>query len=195
MNNPMRYIASALESASWPRLLTPQGALLPEIALAGRSNVGKSSFINLLAGQKNLAKISSTPGKTQRLQFFCYEERCILVDLPGYGFAIAPESTRNNWSQAIDQYFTTRKSLRLLLLLLDIRRLPSPDDLSLVRFAKARSIPLLPVLTKIDMLSPAEYEQQRSQILDQISPCLPIDAITTSEPRRRLWATISRYLQ
>ncbi|MBF8263773.1 MAG: engB [Parachlamydiales bacterium] len=194
MKSSMRYIASALEPASWPRCLTPQGAPLPEIALAGRSNVGKSTLINLLGGQKKLAKISSTPGKTQRMQFFCYEERCLLVDLPGYGFAIAPASVRAEWSEAIDQYFNTRASLKLLLLLLDIRRTPTPDDLELVRFAREKSIPLLPVLTKTDMLSPSECEQQRNQIIERISPGQPIDVLTAPDSRRRLWSILARYL-
>jgi GTP-binding protein len=82
MNGRTRYIASALEPESWPRLLSPRGNPLAEIAFAGRSNVGKSTLINILSGQKGLAKISSTPGKTQRLQFFCFDERYLLVDLP-----------------------------------------------------------------------------------------------------------------
>lgn len=172
----MRYIASALESSSWPTVLSPRGAPLPEIAIAGRSNVGKSTFINCLANRKkSLAKVSSTPGKTQRLQFFVFDDRCILVDLPGYGYAAVSQDSRQAWSKAIDEYLNTRSSLKLLLLCLDIRRIPTSDDLSFASWARSRSIPLLPVLTKTDMLSPSECDQNEKMImatlsLDQIQP-------------------------
>lgn len=194
MKDSMRYIASALEPASWPQLKSPQGAPLPEIALAGRSNVGKSSFINLLAGRKNLAKVSSTPGKTQRLQFFCFEERCLLADLPGYGFAKAPAAARARWSEAIDRYFNTQSSLKLLLLLLDIRRSPSKDDFSILSFAREKKIPFLPVLTKTDMLPAAECERQRSRIIDQLGCVQPADVLMSPGSRRFFWSIISRRL-
>ena len=187
----MRYIASALESASWPRLLDPKGLALPEIAFAGRSNVGKSTLINLLSEQKALAKISSTPGKTQRLQFFCYDERLLLVDLPGYGYAKASRSAREEWSQAIDRYLNERASLRLLLLLLDIRRTPSDEDLSLVSWAKEKALPLLPVFTKTDMLSKAECSPKQKQALSRLNLT---DSLLAPESPRRLWSAIMRYL-
>ncbi len=182
MNGSMRYIASALEPDSWPKILSPRGEPLPEIALSGRSNVGKSSLINLLAGQKGLAKISSTPGKTQRLQFFCFDERCVLVDLPGYGYAQAPQKERAEWSQATDQYLNTRTSLKLVLLLLDIRRTPSSDDRNLLLWAVDRGIGILPVFTKTDMVSPAECERLRSQAILYLSPEKPIERIACRNP-------------
>ena len=194
MKESIRYIASALEPNSWPRLLTPQGEALPEIALAGRSNVGKSTLINVLAGQKALAKISSTPGKTQRLQFFCFDERCILVDLPGYGYARAPEKQRLEWSNAIDQYLHTRTSLKLILLLLDIRRTPTPDDRNLLLWANERPIQILTVFTKTDMLKPLECERQRSQAIAYLSPDKPIESISVPDSRKRLWSILLRYL-
>ncbi len=194
MKESIRYIASALEPNSWPRLLSPQGDALPEIALAGRSNVGKSTLINVLAGQKALAKISSTPGKTQRLQFFCFDERCILVDLPGYGYARAPEKQRLEWSNAIDQYLHTRTSLKLILLLLDIRRTPTPDDRNLLLWANEHPIQILTVFTKTDMLKPLECERQRSQAIAYLSPDKPIESISVPDSRKRLWSILLRYL-
>jgi len=193
MKGSMRYIASALKADSWPRILSPQGTPLPEIALAGRSNVGKSSFINLLSGRKDLAKISSTPGKTQRLQFFCFEERYVFVDLPGYGFARAPQNERLEWSQAIDEYLNTRSSLKLVLLLLDIRRIPSDEDLSLFAWAENRKIPILPVFTKTDMLSEKECGQLRSEAIARLSS-KPIETIDVPNSCRRIWPFLMRYL-
>jgi GTP-binding protein len=189
----MRYIASALESASWPKLLDPNGQPLPEIALAGRSNVGKSTLINLLAEQKSLAKISSTPGKTQRLQFFS-DEKIVLVDLPGYGYAKASQTVRSEWSEAIDRYLNDRPSLRLLLLLLDIRRTPSDDDLALCAWAQKRPLPLLPVFTKTDMLSKSDSERQISQALS-ILHLSAADALLAPDSPRRLWPALMRIVQ
>ena len=194
MKESMRYIASALEPESWPKVLSPRGEPLPEIALSGRSNVGKSSLINLLAGQKDLAKISSTPGKTQRLQFFNFDERCLLVDLPGYGYAKAPQKERNEWSQAIDQYLNTRSSLKLVLLLLDIRRMPSPDDRNLFLWASARAISILPIFTKTDMLPSFECERQRSRATHYLSPNKPIETLNVPDSRKRIWPLLTRYI-
>lgn len=189
----MRYIASALEASSWPKVLSPQGSSLPEIALAGRSNVGKSSFINCLANKKNLAKVSSTSGKTQRLQFFSFDERFILVDLPGYGYAAASLASRQAWSQAIDEYLNTRSSLKLILLCLDIRRTPSEDDLSFISWARNRSIPLLPVLTKTDMLSSNECDRNEKMIM-AILNLDPIQPIRVPASGRLLGVILSKYL-
>jgi GTP-binding protein len=172
--------------------MDPQGRPLPEIALAGRSNVGKSTLINRLAEQKALAKISSTPGKTQRLQFFCYDDRLLLVDLPGYGYAKASRSVRAEWSDAIDRYLNERASLRLLLLLLDIRRTPSDEDLALSSWAKEKALPLLPVFTKTDMLSKAECERQQKQALFQLNHTA--DSLLASDSPRRLWPALLRYV-
>lgn len=189
MKGSMSYIASSLEQGSWPRVLSPRGEPLPEIALAGRSNVGKSTLINLLAGQKNLAKVSSTPGKTQRLQFFSFEERCLLVDLPGYGFARAPAAVRAEWSQAIDLYLNTRSSLKLLLILLDIRRTPTDDDLALISWARNRPLPYRVVLTKTDLVTPAELTL-RMKAFASLDPEGPLLMPTS---RQKLWPHLLRF--
>lgn len=161
MNLPFksaRFITSALLPNEWPSLKTPQGNPMPEIALIGRSNVGKSSLINALLKQKNLAKTSSTPGKTQRMQFFLIDDALLLADLPGYGYAKAPPEAIATWSEAIDTYLHTRSTLKLLLLLLDSRRSPSPEDQQVLQWAQESSIPFLIILTKTDKLSPAELK-------------------------------------
>ena len=156
LKNP-RFLLSTL--SEFPNLKDPQGRPLPEIALAGRSNVGKSSLINYLLNQK-IAKSSSTPGKTQLLNFFSIDDKLILVDLPGYGFAKAPPDAIEKWSRAIDDYLNRRPSLRLILLLIDSRREVSEEDLSLIQWASAKKIPLLALLTKTDKLTPAELKSQ-----------------------------------
>ena len=109
-----RYLLSTLDA--FPLLKDPRGNPLPEIVLAGRSNVGKSSLINHLLSQQGLAKTSSTPGKTQLLNFYSIGDEWVLVDLPGYGFAKAPPSAVAAWSKAIDTYLNTSTSLKLVFL-------------------------------------------------------------------------------
>jgi len=149
-----RFLLSTL--TEFPTLKDPRGNILPEMALAGRSNVGKSSLINHLLNQKKLAKTSATPGKTQLLNFFLVEEKFILVDLPGYGFAKAPLEEMEKWSEAIDAYVNHRPSLKLILLLVDCRRDFSQEDLSLMEWSSHKKIPLLLIFTKTDKLSSSE---------------------------------------
>ena len=149
-----RFLLSTL--TEFPTLKDPRGHLLPEIAFAGRSNVGKSSLINHLLGQKKMAKTSATPGKTQLLNFFIVDEQFLLVDLPGYGFAKAPPKEVDKWSQAIDAYVNERAMLRLILLLVDSRRDFSAQDKALATWAEAKQIPVVLIFTKTDKLSSAE---------------------------------------
>ncbi len=149
-----RYLLSTL--TEFPTLKDPRGHLLPEIVLAGKSNVGKSSLINHLLGQKKLAKTSATPGKTQLLNFFLVDEKFLLVDLPGYGFAKAPPGAIEKWSHAIDSYINQRPTLKLMLLLIDCRRGFSEEDFSLMAWAAQKPLPLLVIYTKTDKLSSAE---------------------------------------
>lgn len=102
----------------------PEG-VFPEVAFVGRSNVGKSSLINVLVGQKNLAKTSNTPGRTQLINFFLINHHYVFVDLPGYGFARVPEAVRRNWGPMVETYLKERPNLRLVILIMDIRRDPA----------------------------------------------------------------------
>ncbi|MGI5828650.1 MAG: ribosome biogenesis GTP-binding protein YihA/YsxC [Bradymonadia bacterium] len=125
---------------------------LPEIAFVGRSNVGKSSLLNLLADHRGLAKVSKTPGRTQLINFFAIDDKAYLVDLPGYGYADVPASIKRHWQKLMHDYLTEREYLRGLILLLDIRREPSPEDLQMLEWLGVRALPVLIVLTKIDKL-------------------------------------------
>lgn len=151
-----RFLLSTL--TEFPILKSPQGKLLPEVALAGKSNVGKSSLINHLLNQQKMAKTSATPGKTQLLNFFIIDEKFLLVDLPGYGFAKAPLEEVEKWSLAIDAYIRNRPTLKLILLLIDSRRGESEEDRVIIDWAKDKKIPLLVIFTKTDKLSRTELE-------------------------------------
>jgi GTP-binding protein len=145
------YSAEFIKSAVWPHQYPP--ATLPEIAFVGRSNVGKSSLINTLVGRKKLAKTSNTPGRTQLINFFTINEKVSFVDLPGYGFAKVAQSVKKDWGDMIESYLRERLSLTLVILILDIRRDPSEDDLSLRDWLENYRIPYLYILTKTDKLS------------------------------------------
>jgi GTP-binding protein len=143
--------AEFVKSAVWPPQYPP--ATLPEIAFVGRSNVGKSSLINTLVGRKNLAKTSNTPGRTQLINFFTINEKVSFVDLPGYGFAKVSQSVKKDWGDMIEAYLRERQSLALVVFILDIRRDPSEDDLSLRNWLEHYRIPYVYILTKADKLS------------------------------------------
>jgi GTP-binding protein len=154
------FIKSAVKRSDYPK------ESLPEIAFAGRSNVGKSSLINTLVNRKNIARTSSSPGRTQVLNFFRINERMYFVDLPGYGFAKVPIKVRAKWKPMVEDYLKYRKTLKLVILILDIRRAPSTDDASLIRWLEAFSIPFLVVLTKSDKISKSKYNLQQKIIKD-----------------------------
>ena len=143
--------AQFIKSAVWPPQYPP--AIMPELAFVGRSNVGKSSLMNTLVGRKNLAKTSNTPGRTQLINFFTVNETISFVDLPGYGFAKVPRSVKKDWGDMMEAYLRERQSLCLVIFILDIRRDPNADDLSLRDWLDHYRIPYLYILTKSDKLS------------------------------------------
>jgi len=154
--------AEFIKSAVWPPQYPPP--TLPEIAFAGRSNVGKSSLINTLVGRKNLAKTSNTPGRTQLINFFTINEKISFVDLPGYGFAKVSQSVKKDWGEMVEAYLKERQSLALVIFILDIRRDPSKDDLSLRNWLEHYRIPYLNILTKADKLSNNQAIVQKREI-------------------------------
>jgi len=132
----------------------------PEIAFAGRSNVGKSSLINTLLNRKGLVRTSSTPGRTQMLNFFAVNECLHFVDLPGYGFARAPRAVREKWQPMIQGYLGRRENLKAVVWLLDARREPSREDLQFLDWLEEAACPTIPVVTKVDKLSRNELSRQ-----------------------------------
>ncbi len=136
----------------------------PEIAFAGRSNVGKSSLMNRLTGRKNLVKTSSRPGKTRGLNYFLINESVYFVDLPGYGFARVPKKEQAGWQELITGYLLQRKSLRLVVVIIDLRHSLKKMDRDLTDWLQYQEIPFLPVYTKADKLSKNKQIQHASSL-------------------------------
>ena len=162
--NKTRFIKSAVEPKEYPRI----SHHINQVAICGRSNVGKSSLLNELCSQSKLAKTSKTPGKTQLLNFFEIDERLVVVDLPGYGFAQVPDKVKSDWGKTITQFLEHAERLELILFLLDIRRDPNGEDLEFLHWLYHYQKPFLLVLTKSDKVSKHEQEQRKEAILSQI---------------------------
>ena len=152
------FIKSAFAEAQWPR------GDMPEVAFLGRSNVGKSSLINSLLGVKGLARTSSTPGRTQGLNFFLLNERFRFVDLPGYGYARVPESIRRSWGEIVTGYLAKRGALVLSIHIVDSRHAPTKLDVQLHEWLVAHAKSHLIVATKADKLSQNELRQSLGRI-------------------------------
>ena len=169
----------------------------PEIAFAGRSNVGKSSLMNMLLGRKNLVKTSSTPGRTQTINFFLINDRFSFVDLPGYGYAKVPKAVRASWGPMVEKYLKTREGLCAVVVILDIRRLPNQGDHDLLAWLAHYKIPVILVLTKADKLKKNKQNQQRNAIARELSidsSLLTLFSATTGLGKRELLATIEALL-
>lgn len=186
------FVLSAKEPAHYPP------AALPEIAFAGRSNVGKSSLINTLLNRKGLARTSNTPGRTQEINFFRVNDRFTFVDLPGYGYAKVPEAIRKTWGPMVEVYLRERGTLRLVVLILDVRRDPSEEDGQLIHWLSFYRVPFLIVLTKRDKVSNNEFALRRRRIAELIGmadlkPFVPFSA-KTGEGKEPLWREVRKVL-
>lgn len=181
------FIKSAFEPKDYP----PD--TLPEVAFSGKSNVGKSSLINTLVNRKGLARTSSTPGRTQSINFFRINERILFVDLPGYGFAKVPLHLKQQWKPMVEAYLKTRRNLRLAVVILDIRREPSGDDINLVDWLAVYGISFLAVGTKVDKLSNNQRIKQKAVIERKLqlkeTPLVMFSALT-GEGKEELWKRI-----
>ena len=179
-----RFLLSALTQEEMPQLKNDQGKPLFEVAIAGRSNVGKSTLINQLLRTK-LAKTSSTPGKTQRIVFFLVDEKLLLVDLPGYGYSKAQKQHISSWSMAIEDYLNQRQNLSLILLLIDSRRGPSAEDLSMIQWAEQKEIPLAVIFTKCDKLLPSKQDHLLNRLKQAISGNVETLHFSSQDPTAR----------
>lgn len=157
-----QFIKSATKPAHYP-----EGSL-PEIAFAGRSNVGKSSLVNVLVNRKNLVRTSSTPGRTQLINFFQVNDDFMLVDLPGYGYAKVPLAVKKEWRPMMETYLSKRRNLRGVVLILDIRRTPTEEDLQMLAWLRAFSVPPIVVITKCDKVSKNERARQSAVIMEKM---------------------------
>jgi len=184
-------IAEFILSANRPEQFPADG--LPEIAFLGRSNVGKSSLINAIAGQRKLAFTSNTPGRTQSINFYRIEDKQYFVDLPGYGYARVPLAAKNEWAKLINGYLEERKTLQLAFLILDARRGWMDKDLDLRNWLEAHNRPYLVVASKIDKLNQAE-QQRGLKAISQYAEPLPFSAVT-GRGVREIWQAISKTQQ
>ena len=188
--------ADFVKSAFKPKDYPPD--MLPEVAFSGKSNVGKSSLINTLVNRKGLARTSSTPGRTQSINFFRINERISFVDLPGYGFAKVPLHIKQQWKPMVESYLKTRESLCLAVVILDIRREPSRDDIDLVEWLTFYDIPILAVGTKIDKISKNQRFKQKALVKKNLQleeTQLVMFSAVTGEGKEELWKRIGAKLK
>ena len=159
----VEFVKSAVKPSQYPEYD------LPEIAFAGRSNVGKSSLINTLIQRKNMVKTSSKPGCTQLINFFLVNEGLSFVDLPGYGYAKVSKKIRSQWQPMVNLYLSQRQSLLGLILLIDIRRDPGKEEFDMVDWLESHEMPYLIILTKSDKLSKTKQQKRLNAICSQMN--------------------------
>ncbi|MFK8792960.1 ribosome biogenesis GTP-binding protein YihA/YsxC [Planococcus plakortidis] len=160
--NNVELVISAVRPEQYPE------GELPEFALAGRSNVGKSSFINKMIGRKSMARISSKPGKTQTLNFYKIEEDLFFVDVPGYGYAKVSKSEREAWGKMIETYITGREQLRAVVQIVDLRHPPSADDRMMYDFMKHYGIPCIIIATKADKIPKGKWDKHKKVVRETL---------------------------
>jgi len=186
------FLRSAVKTEHYPR------QPMPEVAFAGRSNVGKSSLINTLLLHKGLAKTSSTPGKTQAINFFVINEHCMLVDLPGYGYAKVPQHVKAAWGKMIETYLQQRQWLRAVVHIVDVRHAPTPQDRQLRDWLVHYGIDIVTVATKSDKLK----RSQRGKHVDAVRRVLEMApeeklylfSSLNREGRQQLWNRLDELL-
>ena len=187
-----RLRAEFVVSAGQPGMFPGDG--LPEVSFLGRSNVGKSSLLNALIGRKGLAFVSSTPGRTQTINFYRVDDAFYLVDLPGYGFARVPAEYQRSWKKLIEGYLEERETLRLSCLILDSRRGWMDKDLELKRWLDDMGRQYLVIATKTDKLNQSEESRGMRAIREEGVEPLPFSAIT-GRGVREIWQAIATTLQ
>jgi GTP-binding protein len=181
------FLTSATKPSEYPL------SALPEIAFVGRSNVGKSSLINTLINRKRLAKTSSTPGRTQLINFFKINNWISFVDLPGYGYAKVPESVKKKWGPMIETYLSARKTLKGVVVIMDIRRVPRKEEMNLLNWLNHFSIDSILVLTKKDKFSKDNQIKQQSaiaQVLAKDKNDLILFSAKSRQGRDAIWNAI-----
>jgi|SRR5665647_256780 GTP-binding protein len=191
--NEAQFIISAVGPSQYPV------DALPEIALAGRSNVGKSSLINRLISRKNLARTSSQPGKTQTLNYYLINTDLYFVDLPGYGYAKVSKTKREVWGKFIEDYLLKREEIKLLLLLVDLRHPPSKDDIGMYKWLKHVDVPICVVATKADKIPKGKWQKHLKVVRDALifdpSDRLIIFSSETGLGKDELWQVITDAIQ
>lgn len=173
----VEFVTSAKEKSAWPK----DGWF--EFVLAGRSNVGKSSFINTLVNRKNLAYVGKTPGKTRLLNFFKVDNRFMLVDVPGYGYATRGQKEFIAFGQMMDEYFSLRKELKALFMIVDFRHKPTKDDVEMIDYARSNHIATFIVATKADKIKNSQWHTNLKVIAETLNvskdSIIPFSSVTS----------------
>ncbi|UXR87796.1 ribosome biogenesis GTP-binding protein YihA/YsxC [Staphylococcus felis] len=190
--NHVDILISAVKPEQYPELD------LPEVALSGRSNVGKSTFINTMIGRKNMVRTSQQPGKTQTLNFYNIDNQLIFVDVPGYGYAKVSKKQREAFGKMIETYITTRQALKLVIQLVDLRHPPTEDDILMYDFLKHYDIPTLIIATKEDKV-PKGKIQKHIKIIKETLELEPGDSIISYSSLNKakaplIWNAIESFL-
>ncbi|MFQ5883005.1 MAG: ribosome biogenesis GTP-binding protein YihA/YsxC [Candidatus Methylomirabilales bacterium] len=187
------FVGSATDPRDFPR------DRRPEIAFAGRSNVGKSSLLNRLLGRRRLARVSGTPGRTQSINFYRVNGTFYFVDLPGYGYARVSERIRRSWAPMIETYFRGREVLRAVVMIVDARHPPTSLDQQMRAWLQAERIPHLAVLTKVDKVNRGARRRSREITAAALGIRSPEEVLllsaVTGEGERELWQQLAQYLQ
>jgi GTP-binding protein len=188
----VEFLKSAFQQKDYP---PPD---MPEIAFAGRSNVGKSSLINVLVNRKGIARTSSKPGRTQAINFFNVENRLLFVDLPGYGYARVSRQMKNSWKTMVEEYLRKRANLKAVVLILDLRRDLSTGDTDLLHWLNHYDITTLIVLTKTDKLSRGKATARAKVLSDQLKEITPgrpiLFSARTKKGREEIWKEINNLI-
>ena len=193
----MKITSVNLEISAVRRSQYPTGNL-PEFLLVGRSNVGKSSFINTIINRKNYARTSATPGKTQTINFYLVNEEFYLFDAPGYGYATLSKKNQKKFGLMMEDYLTSRENLKQVFMLIDFRHKLSKDDIMMFNYLKHYQIPVTIVATKIDKVGVTQHQKQRNMILNELE--LPVGdefvmfSNITKEGRAEIYDRIERII-
>ncbi len=187
-----QILISAVKEEQYPDLN------LPEVAIAGRSNVGKSSLINKLINRKKLARTSSKPGRTRTINFYKIEEELIFVDVPGYGYAKVSKQELDKWGQMMEHYFATREELVTTILVVDFRHRPTAQDVQMYEYLKYLNLPVLVVATKADKVKRGVHNRHMNQVVDTLNLfeedlVVPFSAVT-GEGQDEIWEIILKDL-
>ncbi|HCG74614.1 MULTISPECIES: ribosome biogenesis GTP-binding protein YihA/YsxC [Staphylococcus] len=190
--NNIELIISAVQKSQYPE------TEMAEVALSGRSNVGKSTFINSMIGRKNMARTSQQPGKTQTLNFFNIDEQLIFVDVPGYGYAKVSKVQREKFGKMIEEYLTQRENLQLVIQLVDLRHNPTEDDVLMYNYLKHFDIPTLVICTKEDKIAKGKVQKHIKNIKEKLD-LEPEDEIISyssikNSKQQQVWDIIASYL-
>ncbi|MCA0969903.1 ribosome biogenesis GTP-binding protein YihA/YsxC [Halobacillus litoralis] len=190
--NSADIVISAASQKQYPK------QLIPEIALAGRSNVGKSSFINKMIQRKNLARTSSKPGKTQTLNFYIINDQFHFVDVPGYGYAKVSKTERAKWGKMMEEYFAEREQLRATALIIDVRHKPTEDDVLMYDYLKHFGMPVMVIATKLDKIKKGQRQKQLKMIretleIEEEDDLIPFSS-ETGEGKDVAWRTMLSHL-